>query len=132
MASASKKKIGVGSQGKLDGSGAMTVLAEGILPENMVLSNRDKSLHSGERGLDSRQVQTEQFHDHVGARRDFAADHDLRSSSESLRAGDREERTRVRAYQLWEQNGRPEGRDADHWAQAENEDKNSEPTSWRR
>src|SRR4051812_38534966 len=67
MAQASKKKMGVGSQGKQDGSGAMTVLAEGVLPENMVLSNRDKSMHSGERGLDSRQVQTEQYHDHVGA-----------------------------------------------------------------
>ena len=37
----------------------------------MVLSNRDKSRHSGERGLDSRQVQTDQYRDHVGARRDF-------------------------------------------------------------
>jgi hypothetical protein len=53
MAQASKKKIGAGSQGKLAGSGAMTVLAEGVLPENTVLSNRDKALHSGERGLDA-------------------------------------------------------------------------------
>ena len=51
MAQASKKKMGVRSQGKSDGSGAMTVLAEGTLPENMVLSNRDKALHSGERGF---------------------------------------------------------------------------------
>src|SRR3954462_13896816 len=61
-----QEEIGAGSQGKLPDSGAMTVLAEGVLPEKMVLSNRDKALHSGERGLGSRQVQTEQFHDDVG------------------------------------------------------------------
>jgi Protein of unknown function (DUF2934) len=112
MAQASKKKMGVGSQGKQDGSGAMTVLAEGVLPENMVLSNRDKSMHSGERGLDSRQVQTEQYHDHVGARRDFGAEENLRDSAAAIRA---------RAYDLWEQEGRPEGREQAHWTQAERE-----------
>lgn len=71
MSNASKKNMGTGTQGKGDGSGAMTELPEGVLPDNMVLSNRDKSRHSGERGLDSRQVQTDQYHDHVGARRDF-------------------------------------------------------------
>ncbi len=71
MANASKKTAGTGSQGKGDGTGAMTELPEGVLAENMVLSNRDKSRHSDERGLDSRQVQTEQFRDHVGARRNF-------------------------------------------------------------
>jgi hypothetical protein len=39
----------------------------------MVLANRDKSQHSGERGLDSRQVQTEQYRDHAGNRRNFDA-----------------------------------------------------------
>src|SRR3954451_14596965 len=77
MAHASKKKMGVGSQGKLDGTGAMTVLADGVLPENMVLSNRDKASHSGERGLDSRHMQTDQFHDHVGARRNFEGEDNL-------------------------------------------------------
>jgi len=32
---------------------------------------------------------------------------------------DREERIRARAYALWEQAGRPEGQEADHWAEAE-------------
>ena len=34
-----------------------------ILPENKVLSNRDKAQHSGEPGPDSKMVQIEQFHD---------------------------------------------------------------------
>ena len=42
----------------------MTDLDSSVLPENMVLSNRDKAQHSSERGLDSKAVQTEQFHDH--------------------------------------------------------------------
>lgn len=71
MSNASKKHMGTGTQGKGDGSGALTELPENVLPDNMVLSNRDKSRHNGERGLDSRQVQTDQYHDHVGARRDF-------------------------------------------------------------
>jgi hypothetical protein len=61
MAHASKKKMGAGSQGKGDGSGAMTVLAEGILAENTVLSNRDKAMHSAERGLDSRSYKPSSF-----------------------------------------------------------------------
>lgn len=71
MANASNKNMGSGTQGKGDGTGAMTELPEGVLEDNMVLSNRDKSRHSDERGLDSRQVQTEQYRDHVGARRNF-------------------------------------------------------------
>lgn len=34
---------------------------------------------------------------------------------------DREARVRERAHQLWEQEGRPHGRDADHWDQATRE-----------
>jgi hypothetical protein len=49
----------------------MTELPEGVLPENMVLSNRDKSQHSDQRGLDSKNVQTEQYQDHAGNRRNF-------------------------------------------------------------
>nr|CAD6406724.1 class I SAM-dependent methyltransferase [Rhizobium sp. Q54] len=64
MANASSRHIGAGAQGKSDGSGAMTDIDKDMLPENMVLSNRDKSQHSRERGLDSKAVQTEQFHDH--------------------------------------------------------------------
>jgi hypothetical protein len=71
MANASNKHMGSGTQGKGDGTGALTELPEGILEENMVLSNRDKSQHSDERGLDGRAVQTEQFHDHAANRRNF-------------------------------------------------------------
>jgi len=37
----------------------------------MVLSNRDKSRHSDERGLDSATVQTEQYRDHAKNHRNF-------------------------------------------------------------
>jgi hypothetical protein len=63
MANASKKQIGAGSQGKGDGGGAMTEISKDRIKENAVLSNRDKSLHPRERGLDSKRVQTEQFQD---------------------------------------------------------------------
>ncbi len=65
MANASKRHAGPGTQGKSSGTGALTELPEGVLEENMVLSNRDKSRHSGERGLDGKAVQTEQFQDHA-------------------------------------------------------------------
>jgi hypothetical protein len=68
MANASRHKVGPGAQGKGTGTGAMSELPEGVLPENMVLSNRDKSRHSDERGLDSKNVQTEQYQDHAGNR----------------------------------------------------------------
>ncbi|MBK5962481.1 hypothetical protein CCR97_30460 [Rhodoplanes elegans] len=64
MANASKKHMGVGAQGKRDGSGATTDIDKDVLPDNMVLSNRDKSLHSDERGRDGKFLQTEQFQDH--------------------------------------------------------------------
>jgi hypothetical protein len=73
MANASRRQSGPGTQGKGSGTGAMTELPEGVLEENMVLSNRDKSRHSDGRGLDSKTVQTEQFHDHAGNRRNFDA-----------------------------------------------------------
>lgn len=73
MANASKTHMGQGSHGKGTGTGAMTELPEGVLEDNMVLSNRDKSRHSDERGLDSRDVQTEQYQDHAGNRRNFDA-----------------------------------------------------------
>ena len=72
MANASRHKIGPGAQGKGSGSGAMSEQLEGVLPENMVLSNRDKSRHSDERGLDSKNVQTEQYQDHAGNRQVMA------------------------------------------------------------
>ncbi|MEA2833917.1 MAG: hypothetical protein QOG66_2119 [Methylobacteriaceae bacterium] len=70
MANASKR-MGPGAQGKRSGTGAFTELPEGVLEENMVLSNRDKARHSDERGLDSAMVQTEQYHDHARNHRHF-------------------------------------------------------------
>jgi hypothetical protein len=34
---------------------------------------------------------------------------------------DRIERIRARAHEIWEREGRPDGRDADHWRQASDE-----------
>lgn len=34
---------------------------------------------------------------------------------------DHQERIRQRAHEIWEREGRPEGRDSDHWSQAEQE-----------
>src|SRR3712207_8700012 len=76
MANASKRHAGPGTQGKNSGTGAMTELPEGVLEENMVLSNRDKSRHSDGRGLDGKMVQTEQYQDHAGNRRNFDAQAD--------------------------------------------------------
>ena len=84
MAKADRHSMGPGTQGKGDGTGAMTELPEGMLGENEVLSNRDKSRHSDERGLDSRHVQTEQYHDHVGARQ---TDADAETANASGPAG---------------------------------------------
>lgn len=72
MANASKH-MGPGAQGKHSGTGALTELPEGMLEENMVLSNRDKSRHSDQRGLDSATVQTEQYHDHAKNQRNFGS-----------------------------------------------------------
>jgi hypothetical protein len=65
MANASKRHVGSGSQGKKAGVGAMTVTPKDMIEENMILSNRDKSRHSDERGLDSKLIQTEQHQDHA-------------------------------------------------------------------
>ena len=65
MANASRKHMGPAAQGKGTGTGAMAELPDGVLEENMVLSNRDKSRHSDERGLDGKAIQTEQFQDHA-------------------------------------------------------------------
>jgi hypothetical protein len=126
VAHASKKEIGLGSQGKLDATGVRKVLPDGVLPDNMVLSNRDKASYSGERGLDSRQIQTEQFHDHVGARRNLEDEDNPHNSSHALQGASEldpeyQERVRTRAYELWDREGRLEGRDELHWLMAEQE-----------
>jgi hypothetical protein len=61
MAQASKKHVGAGAQGKGDGSGGMSGNAD--VPENTVLSNRDKEQHTKSRGQDSKWTQAEQRHD---------------------------------------------------------------------
>jgi hypothetical protein len=81
------KHMGPGAQGKRSGTGAMTELPEGMLEENMVLSNRDKSRHSDERGLDSATVQTEQYRDHARNHRNF----DAAETPASKAPGEREE-----------------------------------------
>lgn len=63
MANANKHHIGPGSQGKGSGVGGMTDIPDDLIEPNMVLSNRDKSRHSAERGLDSKAVQVEQLQD---------------------------------------------------------------------
>ena len=68
MAHADRKHVGRGAKGKRTGGGAMTDLPGVGLEENAVLSNRDKSGHSKERGLDSKNVQTEQLRDHAANR----------------------------------------------------------------
>lgn len=95
MANASKNSIGPGAQGKQSGTGAMTDLPEGILPENMVLSNRDKSRHTDERGLDGKHVQTEQYQDHAGNRLDArgAEGSDGAEGADGRAAGGREGNT---------------------------------------
>ena len=69
MAHASRKHFGPGTQGKNDGTGAMSTLDSADIPDNMILSNRDKAQHSDERGLDSKMVQTMQSRDHAANRR---------------------------------------------------------------
>jgi hypothetical protein len=54
------KKMGPGAQGKSDGSGGMSRNAD--IPENMVLSNRDKAQHAPGRGQDGKWIQVEQRH----------------------------------------------------------------------
>lgn len=59
MAKADKKHFGGGAQGKGDGSGAMSSRTREI-PDNAVLSNRDKAQHSRERGQDGKWIESEQ------------------------------------------------------------------------
>lgn len=68
MSGGDKKHFGRGHQGKGDGTGAMTEFDKSKVEENVILSNRDKAQHGKQRGLDSKQVQTEQYHDHADNR----------------------------------------------------------------
>jgi len=68
MAHASKKHLGPAARGKHDGSGAWADIRKEKIGDNMVLTNRDKSRHSHERGQDSKGVQTDQLQDHAANR----------------------------------------------------------------
>lgn len=76
MANASSKKFGAGQQdqGKGDGSGGMSPVEPDTPLPTEVLSNRDTSRHSDQRGLDSRHVKNEQGHEHVAAQSPEDAD----------------------------------------------------------
>ncbi|MAM72293.1 hypothetical protein [uncultured Tistrella sp.] len=70
MANASKKHIGIGSQGKGSGAGAMTDLPGDVeMGDNEVLSNRDKAQGAKTRGFDGKATQTDQYQDHEANRR---------------------------------------------------------------
>jgi hypothetical protein len=66
MARKDGKHLGPGTKdhGKGSGAGGMTNLQDELIGENAILSNRDKAQHSGDRGQDSKWVQTEQLADH--------------------------------------------------------------------
>lgn len=54
------------SHGK--GTGAMTELDKDLVGETDILSNRDKKLHTEERGQDGNAIKTEQEQDHAANR----------------------------------------------------------------
>jgi Protein of unknown function (DUF2934) len=53
----------------------------------------------------------------IEALRELAAEYDELAAT----LLEREQSVRRRAYEMWEQQGRPHGRHADHWAAAERE-----------
>ena len=70
MAQAGRTR-GPGTQGKGDGSGAMSTRPQ-ELPDNKVLSNRDKAQHNRERGQDGKWIDSEQR---------YETDHNRRSEN---------------------------------------------------
>ncbi len=85
MANASKKHMGPAGTSKGTGEGAMTSesVADGRVEENMVLSNRDKSRHNDERGLDSRRVQSDQLQETPMSRKTAPEENVSNTSSQS-------------------------------------------------
>lgn len=65
MAKASRKHFGPGAQGKHTGTGAMTDVQVDKIPDSGVLSNRDKSQHDKARGLDGKEIESEELRDHA-------------------------------------------------------------------
>jgi len=68
MAHTDKKHFGRGAQSKGTGSGATTDIDKDKIGDHTVLSNRDKSRHTRERGLDGAEIKSEQYQDHSGNR----------------------------------------------------------------
>jgi hypothetical protein len=68
MAKAGKTHMGVAEQAQGAGTGALTEIDKDLVGENDVLSNRDKSEHSQDRGLDGKHVETAQYQDHAANR----------------------------------------------------------------
>lgn len=79
MAHASKTHFGEDSQGKKDGSGAMTHMDLSKIGENDVLSNRDKKAHGDGRGFDGNAAKSDQYQDHSANRIVPLADLDRRT-----------------------------------------------------
>jgi hypothetical protein len=73
MSRGGKKQVGAGAHGKGAGSGANTDVQKEKIGDNMVVSNRDKSQHTDQRGMDSKHIQSEQFQDHAANRLDDEA-----------------------------------------------------------
>jgi len=76
MTKGGTKQTGAGAHGKGAGAGANTDIAKDKVGENMVLSNRDKSRHSDQRGMDSKHIQSEQLQDHASNRPEDVEDDD--------------------------------------------------------
>ena len=62
------KHFGKASQGKGDGTGAMTELDKDLVGENDILSNRDKQRHCKARGQDGNAIKTDLEQDHAANR----------------------------------------------------------------
>jgi hypothetical protein len=65
-----RARLGPGTVGKGKGTGSGAMTDEENIPDNMALSNRDKSRHSHDRGQDSKWIETEQRPDHAANRLD--------------------------------------------------------------
>ncbi len=70
----SHKTMGAGAQGKGSGAGAMTELQDEKVRKEQILSNRDKSQHGEQRGLDGKGVQIDAYQDTASNRRPPAED----------------------------------------------------------
>jgi hypothetical protein len=70
MSNGGKKHFGPATHGKGAGTGALTDIPKDKIGDNMILSNRDKSQHTDQRGMDGKYIQSEQLQDHAANRLD--------------------------------------------------------------